>query len=36
MNMDSYARFGATKISITDDDDGRFDLIVTCDLHCAR
>ena len=32
VNMESYARFSATKISITDD-DGRFDLIVTCDLH---
>ena len=28
-NMESYARFGATKISINDDDDGRFYLIVT-------
>ena len=35
-NMESYARFGATKISINDDDDGRFDLLVTCNLHFAR
>ena len=36
VNMESNARFGATKISIADDDEGRFDLIVTCDLHFAR